>query len=171
MKIEIEKYITNNYYLLLSIAKKYTKNDDWASELLHEVILQLYDKKELKLQLDDNSIKFYIIRMLMVNWCYDSSPFYKKHKKHNITTVELNDAIQIMNQESEMDSHRFMEIMEEEFGEVNWFNKVIFEKYMVLGSLKKVSIDTTITLPSIGRYVKETRTQVKHNTFKRYNNE
>jgi hypothetical protein len=107
----------------------------------------------------------------MVNWCYPSSPFYKKHKKDNFTTVELNDAIHVMNQESEMDSHKFMEIMEEEFGDVNWFNKVIFEKYMVLGSLKKVSVDTTITLPSIGRYVKETRTQVKYNTFKRYNNE
>lgn len=171
MKIEIEKYITNNYYVLLAISKKYTKNDDWASELLHEVILQLYDKKELKLQLDDNSIKYYIIRMLMVNWCYESSPFYKKHKKNNFTTVELNDAIQVLNQESELDSHKFIEIMEEEFGEVNWFNKIIFEKYMVLGSLKKVSIDTTISIPSIGRYVRETKEQVKHNTFKRYNNE
>ena len=84
MKIEIEQYITNNYYQLLAIAKKYTKNDDWAYELLHEVLLQLYEKKELKLQLDDNSIKYYIIRMLMVNWCYESSPFYKKHKKSGI---------------------------------------------------------------------------------------
>ena len=109
--------------------------------------------------------------MLMVNWCYPSSPFYQKHKKSNLSTVELNDAIHIMNKESEMDSHRFMEIMEQEFGDLNWFNKVIFEKYMVLGSLKKVSVDTSISLPSIGRYVKETRTQVKHNTFKRYNNE
>jgi hypothetical protein len=166
MKIEIEKYITNNYYLLLSIAKKYTKTDDWAYELLHEVILQLYDKKEINVKLQDKDIKYYILKCLMVNWCYPSSPFYKKHKKDNFTTVELNDAIQVMNQESEMDSHRFMEIMEEEFGDVNWFNKVIFEKYMVLGSLKKVSVDTTITLPSIGRYVKETRTQVKYNTFK-----
>jgi hypothetical protein len=171
MKIEINNYITKNYYFLLSIAKKYTKNDDWSYELLHEVILQLYDKKEIKLQLDDNSIKYYIIKMLMVNWCYPSSPFYKKHKKDNITTVELNDAIQVMNEESEMDSHKFMEIMEEEFGDLNWFNKVIFEKYMVLGSLKKVAVDTSISLPSIGRYVKETRTQVKYNTFKRYNNE
>jgi hypothetical protein len=54
---------------------------------------------------------------------------------------------------------------------VNWFNKVIFEKYMVLGSLKKVAIDTKISLPSIGRYIKDTRTQVKLSTFKRYNNE
>lgn len=171
MKIEIEKYITNNYYLLLSIAKKYTKNDDWAYELLHEVIIQLYDKKEFRLQLDDNSIKFYIIRMLMVNWCYESSPFYKKHKKDNLTTVELNDAIQVLNQESELESHRFIEIMEQEFQDQSWFHKHIFELYLIKGSLKKVAIETTISLPSIGRYVKETRNQVKLNTFKRYNNE
>lgn len=171
MKIEINNYITKNYYFLLSVAKKYTKNNDWASELLHEVILQLYDKNEVNVKLQDKDIKYYIIRMLMVNWCYPSSPFYQKYKKDNLTTVEMTDAIQVMNKESEMDSHKFMEIMEQEFGDLNWFNKVIFEKYMVLGSLKKVAVDTSISLPSIGRYVKETRTQVKYNTFKRYNNE
>lgn len=171
MKIEVEQYITNNYYLLLNISKKYTKDDEWATELLHEVILQLYDKKEMKLQLDDESIKAYIIRCLMVNWCYPSSPFFKKFKNTRYTHVELKEAIHIMNQESEVDSHRFMEIMEEEFAEVNWFNKIIFEKYMVLGSLKKVSVDTKITLPSIGRYVKETKTQVKEKTIIRYENE
>ena len=168
---ELNSFITRYYYDLLKISKKYTKNDDFASELLHEVLLQLFEKKELKLNLDDNSIKCYIIRMLMVNWCYPSSPFYKKYKKDNITHVELTEAMQMTIQQTELDSHRFMDILEEEFSEVNWFNKLIFEKYLTLGSLKKVSMDTTITLPSIGRYVKETRTQVKLNTFKRYNNE
>lgn len=171
MKIEVERYITNNYYLLLSISKKYTKDDEWATELLHEVILQLYDKKEMKLQLDDESIKAYIIRCLMVNWCYPSSPFFKKFKNTKYTHVELKEAIHIMNDESQIDSHRFIEIMEEEFADVSWWNKIIFEKYMVLGSLKKVSLDTKITLPSIGRYVKETKTKVKEQTIKRYENE
>lgn len=171
MNIKIENFLQKEYYKLLIIAKKYTKNDDWASELLHEVIIQLYDKNEVKVKLEDKDIKCYIIKMLMVNWCYPSSPFYQKHKKDNLTTVELNDAIQVLNKESEMESHKFMEIMEEEFGDVNWFNKIIFEKYMLMGSLKKVSKDTSISLPSIGRYVKDTRTQVKLNTFKRFNNE
>ena len=171
MNKEVELYITKNYYKLLKIARKYTDNDDWASELLHEVVVQLYDKNEIKVNLDDESIKAYIIRVIMVNWCYPSSPFYKKYKKDNFTHIEMNDAIQLMKDETEMDDHRFMDIMEEQFGEVNWFNKVIFEKYMVLGSLKKVAIDTKISLPSIGRYIKDTRTQVKLSTFKRYNNE
>lgn len=171
MIIEVEQYIARNYYMLLGIAKKYTKNDDWASELLHEIVLQLYDKKQLKLKLDDNSIKYYIIRCLMVNWTYPSSPFYKKFKKDNLTHVELTEIIEMTAQDTDMDHHKFLDIMEQEFQDVHWFNKLVFEKYLTLGSLKKVSIDTTISLPSIGRYVKETRTQVKLNTFKRYNNE
>ena len=141
---EVEQYIARNYYKLLKIAHKYTDNDDWASELLHEVVLQLYDKKEYNLKLDDESIKSFIIRCLMVNWCYPSSPFYKKHKKDNFTHVEINDAIQVMKNETDMDEHKFMDIMEQEFQDQSWFHKLLFEKYLTMGSLKKVSIDTKI---------------------------
>jgi hypothetical protein len=171
MIIEVEQYIAKNYYQLLKIAKKYTKNDDWASELLHEVVLQLYDKKELKLNLDDTSIKAYIIRCLMVNWCYPSSPFFKKHKKHNNTHIELSEIMELVQKDSELEEHRLMDILEQEFGDVNWFNKIIFEKYLTLNSLKRVSLDTKITIPSIGRYVKETKTQVRFNTIRRFENE
>jgi hypothetical protein len=173
MIVEVEQYITKHYYELLKIAKKYTKTDDWASELLHEIILQLYDAKSTnnKMKLDDKSIKYYIVRIITINWCYPSSPFYKKYKKDSLTHVEITEAIELMNQQTEEEEHKFIDIMEEEFGNVNWFNKIIFEKYLLLGSIKKVSVDTNITIPSIGRYVKQTRTQVKENTIKRYENE
>ena len=171
MKIEIEQYIQREYYKLVIICKKYTKTDDWAHELLHEVILQLYEKKELNLKLDDVSIKSYLIRMIMVNWCYPSSPFFIKYKKPELSQVEITESIQLMQNETEMEQHRFMDIMEQEFSDLNWFNKLIFEKYLTLGSLKKVANDTTVSLPSIGRYVKETKRQVIINTLNRYNNE
>jgi len=168
---EIELYLTNNYYFLLKISKKYTKNDEWATELLHEIIIQLYDKKEYKLNLDDESIKSYIIRMLMVNWCFPSSPFYRKFKKHNLTHVQLNEAIHLTHEETELDNHKLLDIIENEWTHVDWFNKLIFEKYMVMGSLKKVATDTTIPLTSIKRYVDTTKKLIKHNTFKRFENE
>ena len=151
----------------LPIAKKYTKSDDWASELLHEVIIQLYHKKEWNIKIDNNSIKSYLIRCLMVNWCYPSSPFYKKHKQ-DIKFVELNEAIEMAVDEKETDIHNLLDIIEIEWTELNWFNKIIFEKYLTLGSLKKVSKDTTIPLASIGRYVKETKELIKKNTLKKY---
>jgi len=64
-----------------------------------------------------------------------------------------------------------MSIVEMEFADLNWFSKLIFEKYMVLGSLKKVAIDTTIPLTSIARYVRETKATVKYNTITRFNKE
>lgn len=170
MKPEINQYVTKNYYELLKIAKKYTKSDDWASELLHEVLIQLFEKEDFKCNLDDKSLKYYIIRMLMVNWTYPTSPFYIKHKRE-MTTVEITEAMEMVAQETEMEQHRFLDIMEQEFGELGWFEKTIFNKYLTMGSLKKVSIDTTITLPSIGRYIKQTKQLVKHNTFRRFNNE
>ena len=168
---EIECYITKHYYELLKIAKKYTKNDDWASELLHEVILQLYNKKEYRGKLDDNSLKYYLVRIITINWCYPSSPFYRKYKMLDLKTVDLSEVINMFSEENDMDTHKLLDYIETEWTELNWFNKVIFEKYMVLGSLKKVSKDTTIPLSSIGKYVKETKEIIKTKTLIKFNNE
>ena len=168
---EVNDFITKHYYELLAIAKKYTKSDDMASELLHEIFMQLFEKKELKCKLDDNSLKFYIIRMLMINWTQPTSPFYIKYKKHNLTHTDLTQVIEMAQQDTEIDNHKFMDILEEEFGNLYWFNKLLMEKYFVLGSLKKVSVDTKIPLPSIGRYIKETKFQVKEKTLIRFNKE
>jgi len=167
MKLELDNYITKNYYQLLAISKKYTKNDDWAKELLHTVILQLYDKKELNISLDDVSIKSYIIRALMVNWCYPSSPFYRKNKHFGMQDIDIKEAINIIDQESEMEHHQLMETLEMEYSELDFFNKNLFNKYLVLGSLKKVSVDTSIPLRSVSRYITETKEIVKQNIFKK----
>lgn len=172
MNKTLEKYIEQNYQSLLLVAKKYTKNDDWASELLHEVIIQLYNKKQSNTILEtEKNIKYYIVRCLMVNWCYPSSPFFRKYKMNELNTIELNEVINTVTDECEMDSHKLLDIIEIEWAEMNWFNKIIFEKYLVLGSMKKVSKDTTIPIASIGRYIKDTKNIIKEKTLIRYNNE
>lgn len=170
MNPNLERYITYHYYELLAIAKKYTKNDHWAQELFHDVIFQFYDQKEYSGKVDDNSLKYYIIRAIMINWCYPTSPFYRREKKYQMSIVDLKEAYQISTDETETDSQKLLDIIEQEWSHTNWFNKIIFEKYMVLGSLKKVSMDTTIPLTSIHKYVNDTRKLIKQNTFKKYNN-
>lgn len=171
MRKELDSYITRNYYELLKIAKKYTKSEDWAQELLHDVISQLYDKKELKIGIEDKDIKSYIIRCLMVNWCYASSPFCRKNKRVIINEVELNEALTIADEESETSTHKMLELIEMEYSELNFLNKVIFEKYLILGSMKKVSQDTNFSLGSVHKYINETKQTIKANTFKKFNNE
>lgn len=171
MKIEIERYITKNYYELLNICNKITKNDSFAGDLLNDVILQLYDRENIRLnKLDDNSIKYYIIKCLTINWYSKTSPFYRKVRRESTLYNELFDVPNLIENDDIFKEHHIMEIVETEFTEMNWFHKIIFEKYLTLGSLKKVSVDTRIPLTSVARYVKETRQVIKLNTFRKLNN-
>jgi hypothetical protein len=170
MKIEIENYITRNYYELLNICNKITKYDTFAGDLLNDVLIQLYDKKEINLnKLDDNSIKYYIVKCLTINWYSKTSPFFRKVRRESSLYNELFEVTNLIDNDDVFKEHHILEIIETEFTEMNWFHKIIFEKYMVLGSLKKVSTDTKIPLTSIARYVKETKQVIKHNTFKKMN--
>ena len=167
MKIEIEQYLTKNYYELHKIAKKYTKNEDWASELLHEVIIQLYEKDEHIVKTDDNSIKYYIIRILMVNWCYPTSPFYRKYKKIELASVELKGFEMFPEEEDAFDIEELYRLLEENYSELDWFHKALFDTYMSLNkSMIAVSRKTNIPFQSISRYIKTARQQVKNNILK-----
>jgi hypothetical protein len=83
--------------------------------------------------------------------------------------IELYESMDYPETDDNNDIHKLMEIIETEWAETNWFNKLIFEKYMIMGSLKKVSVDTTIPLTSIKRYVDETKSQIKTNTIIKFN--
>jgi hypothetical protein len=170
MKIEIENYITKNYYELLEICNKITKHDTLSGDLLNDVLLQLYDRKEINLnKLDDNSIKYYIVKCLTINWYSKTSPFYRKVRRESSLYNELFDTANLIDDNDLFTEHQIMDLVETEFTELNIFNKIVFEKYMVLGSLKKVSTDTRIPLTSIARYVKETKQTIKQNTFRKLN--
>ena len=170
MNKHLEKYICNHYQELLNISKKLTKNSDWAGDLLQNVIIQLYDKKEINLKsIDDNNIKYYIVKCLTVNWYSTTSPFYRKERRESSLYSELHPDINYPDMDNTTQEHEIMDIMEMEWSDQSWFNKIIFTKYLTLGSLKKVSIDTTIPLTSIKRYIDNTKDTIKQNTFKKFN--
>ena len=170
MKPEIEQFIIKNYNELKKICVKITDNSSWSDDLLNSVLLMLYEKDDIKLdKLDDNSIRWYIIRCITNNWYSDTSPFYRKVRRESTLYNDLKDIADPPVDDNDFDEHFFMEIIEEEFGALGWFHKDIFTRYMVLGSLKRVSTQTTIPLNSVHRYIKEAKNTVKENTFKKIN--
>lgn len=173
---EVEDCIIKNYSELRTFCKRLTKHNDWSEDLLHEVIIQLYEKKEIKIKvLDNKSIKNYIFKCIITNWFSETSPFYRKVRRESTLYNELStlpsQAPQFYTDSEIEELHKMMSIVEMEFEDLNWFSKIIFTKYMLLGSLKKVATDTTIPLTSIARYVKETKATVKYNTIIRFNKE
>lgn len=170
MNKTIECYITRNYYELFNIAKKITKHNDLSQDLLHEVILQLYQKEKIELKsYDDNSIKYYIVAIMRINWHSNTSPFYYKVRREIQKYSDINEILTMSDEQEDFEKQQIFDILEEEWCELSWFHKALFEMYMTLGSMKKVSKKTTIPISSISNYIKESRNTIKKNVIEKLN--
>ena len=171
MNKEIERYITTNYYQLLTIAKKITKNHDLTQDLFHEVIIQLYNKNNIVLQeYSDDQMKYYIVSIMRINWHSQTSPFYYKIRKESSKYTNIDDIYDLVDDtQLEYEKQHLFDILEQSWCELDWFRKSLFEMYMTLGSMKKVSKQTRIPISSISRYLKESKELIKTNIYTKTN--
>ncbi len=164
----IEGYITRNYYRLLQITKRITKGHELSQDLLHEVILQLYSKKEINLHnYDDDTIRYYITSVLRINWMSTTSPFYYKIRKESSRYQPLTDIFEYEDEQMNWEKEILLQSLEISYSELDFWRKGMIELYLVLGSVNKVSKHTGIPKSSIIKYVKESREQLKDNTLER----
>jgi len=118
MKKEFELYITKNYYQLKSIAKKMTNDDDMSHELLHECIIQMYDKENIVLKkYDDNSIRYYITAVLRTNWYSKTSPFHYKIRKERLKYVDLTTCMDIDKEQQTFEIQNLYDILEASYSD------------------------------------------------------
>ena len=173
MRKEIESYLTREYYQLLKIAKKLTKGDQLSQDLLHEVIIQLYDKNDIVLKsYDDNSIKYYITAVMRINYYSKTSPFfYRIKRERTLMTVDVTTCWDMSYEQESFETEELYQLLEEEYCELNWFKKSLLDMYLTLNSsMKAVSRKTNRPIQSISRYIKETRLEVKTNIINKLNN-
>ena len=169
----VEVYITKNYYNLLAIAKRICKtNTDIHQELLHEVILQLYDKDRIKLKsYDDNSIKYYITAVMRINYYSKTSPFYYKIRRERVLmNVDISTCYDLSSEQESFETEELYELLEQNYSELDWFRKSLMDMWLTMNtSMAAVSRKTTIPIQSISRYIKEAREQVKTNVINKLN--
>lgn len=167
MNKQVESYLTRKYYELKSIAKNMTKNEDLAHDLLHEVIIQLYDKQEIVLKTyDDNSIKYYITSILRTNFYSKTSPFYYRIRKERVLYVDISECYNMEAEQENFELQNLYDILEISYAELNWFQKSILDLYLMLGSMKKVSQHSNIPITSISRYINEAKNTIKRDVNK-----
>jgi RNA polymerase sigma factor (sigma-70 family) len=171
MNKEIERYLTTNYYQLLNIAKKITKNHELTNDLFHEVIIQLYNKNNIVLQeYSDDQMKYYIVSIIRINWHSQTSPFYYKIRKESSKYTNIDEIYDLVDDtQLEFEKQHLFDILEQSWCELDWFRKSLFEMYMTLGSMKKVSKQTRIPISSISRYLKESKELIKTNIYTKTN--
>jgi RNA polymerase sigma factor (sigma-70 family) len=169
---EIEDYIQKNYYHLYNIGMKMTKQDPLTRDLLHECILQLYDKDVISLKnYDDNSIKYYIVAVMRINYFSKTSPFhYRIRRERQIMNVDVATCWDLSYEQEEFEQEQIYQLLELNYTELSWFQKSILDLYLSLNrSMKAVSRKTNIPNQSISRYINEIRKQVKTDIINKIN--
>jgi hypothetical protein len=171
MDKRIECFITRNYYELLKIAKKITKKDEETSrELLHEIVLQLYSRDEIILKdYGDDSIRYYITSIMRVNYYSSTSPYYYRIRKERCNYAELTEVFHMEQEQEEFETEMIYKLLEQSYSDMDWFSKSLMDMYLTLGSLKKVSIKTTIPLTSISRYINTSKEQIRTEVISKLN--
>ena len=174
MNKQVESYITKNYYELLKIARKITKNHDLTQDLLHEVIIQLYEKEHITLKFyDDSSIKYYIVSIIRINWISKTSPFYYKIRREFLkyddflSNVNPNSIFEVSEEQKSFEKQQLFNILELEYSELTWFHKNLLGLYLCLGSVNKVAKHTEIPKSSIIKYIKESKETIKKNVIQK----
>lgn len=167
MNEKVESFITHNYYLLLRISKKITKGHELSQDLLHECIVQLYNKEKIILNnYTDDIIKYYITSIMRINWNSVTSPFYYRMRKESSKYQPIQDIFEYedehqLNWEKEM----LYQSLEQSYSELDFWSKSMMDLYLVLGSVNKVSKYTNIPKSSIIKYVSQSKQKIKTNTL------
>jgi DNA-directed RNA polymerase specialized sigma24 family protein len=170
MLVEIERVISRDYEELKMFCVRLTKHSSYSEDLLQHVILQLYEKKEIKLdKLDCKSIRNYIFRCIITNWFSKTSPFRRKVMRETSLYDELlvDCDYGLIVDDNIIIEHEILDLMELEFTELDWMRRSLFELYLTTKSLKKLSIQTRIPLTSISRYIREGKQQIRTNVLKK----
>jgi hypothetical protein len=83
---------------------------------------------------------------------------------------DLSEVLSMPDDQENFEKEIIFTILEQEWCELDWFRKALFEMYMTLGSMKKVSKKTSIPISSISNYLKESRNQIKTNVLNKLDN-
>jgi hypothetical protein len=106
---------------------------------------------------------------MRVNYYSNTSPYHYRIRKERLKYSDLNEIIDVADDQEVYETQLIFDILEQEFSELNWFHKSLFEMYLTLGSLKKVSTKTNIPITSISRYITEAKRQTKINIINKLN--
>ena len=166
---EIEEVIVKEYYNFLGICKKYTKNNDWAQELLHFIIADLYERNGIKVKLQYDQIKWYIIQIIKIQWCSKDSSFYRNIKKFSMTDVDLTECMEIVLEEYNHEDDKLLQLLEEEYGDLDWYDKMQFQTYLLTGTLKQTAEKHDSTTSKVWHSLQATKKLIKNNIEQKLN--
>lgn len=157
----IEKFYRKNFKRLTGFIKEYTDGSyEVASDIVQMVFLRLLEMQSegrTNFYEEDSLNFFYVYRA-----CINTALKYQRAKK-KINKVSLDD-FDVVDQEMDYEEKRAMENMiqkmEEEMGDLHWYDEKMMRIYMEGTSMNKIHRETDIGLTSIKNTIKNGKAKI-----------
>lgn len=150
---KINNYVSKWYEWLMSEVKRNIAKDgmrDYAEDLVHHIILDLYNLPEHKItqMVDDDKMRWYILRGCALQLKSSNSPFYRLHRREKMQSrenythnhSESNTSMGILERVDEPYDDiidRLQECFDREMANLHWYQRHLMERYWV----EKMTLD------------------------------
>lgn len=150
-----------NYELLSHTSRQIIKDDVYADDLFHSVVEQMLSKPNKIDKLSDKEKMYYFVRIVKNNYYSNTSPFHYKIRRHNQNNEVWEDKYDEIPDTEYNDDLPSMEWVKNQLIQMDWFSRDLFLLWMELGTLTKVSKQTTIPINSVGGYINKIKQELQ----------
>ncbi len=160
---QIEHVISRDktYY---ASCRKIARSKDLADDLLQHIVLLILEGKAGNIQAvtEAGNLRWYFVRLCTNQYQSTSTSTFSRLYKHFEPTMEY-----LPIEQEEVEYSEFEEVFEKEYNQVTqyinergWYHAKLFELYVEVGSIRKLSKQTNISHVSIFKSIKDTKQYV-----------
>lgn len=160
LSVTVDEFMHENYEELQKAAIRISKNSELAEELLHYCIEEFLAKKDSSTIVASGGGRFYIVRIMMNQWCSVTSPFFHTYRRDY---DELQEDFIDPNQEEDDYVIERAGRVREELDKLVWYDKLLFDTFVqenhTVSSLARATgiprTSISLSINRIRRHIKE----------------
>lgn len=147
-----------------AICRKIARSKDLADDLLQHIVLLILECKAGNIQAvaEAGNLRWYFVRLCTNQYQSTSTSTFSRLYKHFEPVMEY-----LPIEQEIIDCSEFEEVFEKEYNQVTqyinergWYHAKLFELYIEVGSIRKLSKQTNISHVSIFKSIKDTKEYV-----------
>lgn len=152
------EYLSLDYKDLVKASNKITGGSALALDLLHDSIMALSYKANLQDVIDSGACRFYLIKIMMVQWRSNTGPFYRNYVKQSLPIFEDFPDTEEDNEDEEIKVKKIKELVDQ----LPWYEKTLFNLFVEGDhNYSSMSKETLIPRTSISLTVRRVKDHVK----------
>lgn len=154
-------WLNDNYDMLMDKVR-IISNDADVDDLFMCVVEQLLKKSEQIDDIDDKQKIYYFIRVIKNNYNSKTSRYhYEMRKNNHHHRPLLEDITEQIVDEPYKETIPDMMWVEKQLNSLEWWERDIFLLWVELGTLTRVSKQTSIPINSVGRYINKIKLKLR----------